>query len=56
MLMDEGEGIKRRYGVSTLPASFLIDASGRVRSVYGTLEEPDMKELAAAIERLAGKP
>jgi len=56
MLMDDGEKIKQRYGVSVLPASFLIDSSGLVRSVYGALEEEDMKELRTAIEKLAAKP
>jgi peroxiredoxin len=52
LLVDEGERIKRRYGVGPLPATFLIDGRGRVRSVYGALTEPDVGPLLATIARL----
>jgi peroxiredoxin len=56
MLLDEGSKIMKRWRVTTLPASFLLDRHGRIRSVYGAFGEQDLQQLDAEVRRLAGEP
>jgi cytochrome c biogenesis protein CcmG, thiol:disulfide interchange protein DsbE len=58
--LENGEGdaevVRRVFGVTTFPTSFLIDREGRVMRVHVGFEAGDEKELEAQIRELLGLP
>jgi len=50
-LLDEGGAVQRAYGVRELPATFVIDPSGMVRSRFAAFGENEAK----ALEDLTGR-
>ncbi len=56
--LENGEGpaevVRKTFGVTTFPTSFLIDREGRVLYVHVSFEAGDEKELEAHIRSLLG--
>lgn len=52
-LLDERGDIQRAYGVRELPATFLIDTTGRVRSRFAAFSETEALALENDLKRLA---
>jgi peroxiredoxin len=59
-LLENGEGdaevVRRVFGVTMFPTSFLIDREGRVIRVHVGFEAGDEKELESQIRGLLGLP
>ena len=55
VLMDEGRKIMERYGVSQLPATFLLGKDGRIYSRFDRFGETEQKALQDALDRLLEK-
>ena len=53
LVLDSGEHIKRAYGVEQLPASFLVDRRGTIRSVLQAIGEGEAKMLEQTIRTLS---
>jgi peroxiredoxin len=60
VFLENGEGdaevVRRVFGVTTFPTSFLIDREGRVIHVHVGFEAGDEKELESQIRELLGLP
>lgn len=54
MLLDEGRKVMDRYGLSELPATFLIDTKGKIRSRFGPFGETESRSLRDDILRITG--
>ena len=58
--LENGEGdaevVRKVFGVTTFPTSFLIDRAGRVMRVHVGFEAGDEKELESQIRELLGLP
>jgi peroxiredoxin len=50
----EAEVVRKEFGVTTFPTSFLIDRQGRVLYVHIGFEAGDEKELEARVRSLLG--
>ena len=59
-LLENGEGdaevVRKVFGVTTFPTSFLIDREGRVMRVHVGFEAGDEKELESQIRELLSLP
>ncbi|MBU0508488.1 redoxin domain-containing protein [bacterium] len=49
LLHDAAQSVKTAYGVTTMPANFLIDQKGRVRMARGGVTEPELRQQIAAL-------
>jgi hypothetical protein len=52
---DEGHVLAKRWGVNTMPTSFIIDATGTVRHVHAGFHDEDDKKIESEVTRLLEK-
>ena len=53
--LDLGGGTARRYGVSALPAAFVINADGVVERVFKGAQTEDFRLISGVVESLVGR-
>ena len=56
LLRDGRQQVRQAYAVSTCPKNFIIDATGRVRTVTGSISEPQLRQTLSQLLAQAGGP
>jgi peroxiredoxin len=56
LVHDRYQGAKAAYGVSTMPANYIIDPTGRIASVQGALSESGLRQTIDQLLELQDQP